>query len=280
MRHLGLFEGIGGFMLAAEWMGWEHVAWVEWDKKCQLVLKKNFPKVKGYGDIKEFNGSEYWGKVDIITGGFPCQPFSNAGKRKGKDDDRYLWPEMLRVIREIKPTFVVGENVAGLVTMENGKTLDDILTDLEDEGYTIESFIIPACAVQAWHRRDRIWILAYSINSANTSIERQKRKEEGLQRIGWKEGQSRKFDRTDSSFFTNSYKKRLEGNIKQGKNKEWKNTKRHIGSSSRTRTGWQVEPSVGRVVNGVSGRVDRIKQLGNAIVPQVAYELFKAIERI
>ncbi|HDY88437.1 MAG TPA: DNA (cytosine-5-)-methyltransferase, partial [bacterium] len=143
MRHGALFNGIAGFMLAAEWMGWENVFSVEIDDWCNNVSKKNFPNVIQYGDIKTFKGEA--GSVDILTGGFPCQPFSHAGFRKGKSDDRYLWPEYLRIIREIKPTYVVGENVAGLISMEDGKILDGIFTDLEDEGYNIESFIIPAC---------------------------------------------------------------------------------------------------------------------------------------
>jgi DNA (cytosine-5)-methyltransferase 1 len=164
MRHGSLFSGIGGFDLAAQWMGWENIFQVEWDSHCQKVLAKNFTNVKRYGDIKEFDGTQYRGTVDILSGGFPCQPFSHAGKRKGESDDRYLWPEYLRIIREIQPSYVVGENVAGLVSMEDGKTLDGIFSDLEGEGYETEQFIIPACSVGAWHRRDRIWIVAYGSN--------------------------------------------------------------------------------------------------------------------
>ena len=158
MRHGSLFSGIGGFDLAAQWMGWENVFQVEWDSYCQKVLAKNFPNTKRYGDIKEFDGSEYRGLIDIITGGFPCQPFSVAGKQQGKDDSRHLWPEMLRVIREIQPTWVVGENVPGIITME----LANILASLEDAGYKTESFVIPACSTTAPHKRERVWILAYS----------------------------------------------------------------------------------------------------------------------
>jgi len=160
MKHGSLFSGIGGFDLAAQWMGWDNVFQVEIDDYCQKVLTKNFPNVKRYGDIKEFKGKR--GSVDILSGGFPCQPFSVAGKRKGESDDRYLWPEYLRIIREIQPTYVVGENVGGLTSMDDGKTLEGIFSDLEGEGYTVESFIIPACGVGAWHRRGRIWIIAYS----------------------------------------------------------------------------------------------------------------------
>lgn len=135
MNHLGLFDGIGGFSLAARWAGWETVAWVEKDEHCQKVLKKNFPNAKGYADIFEFSGTEYKGTVDIITGGFPCQPFSHAGERNGSDDERYLWPEMLRVVNEIKPRWVVAENVYGLLTIDNGFTVESICSDLESAGY-------------------------------------------------------------------------------------------------------------------------------------------------
>ena len=190
MRHTGFFNGIGGFMLAAEWMGWENVDSIEIDPWCNKIIEKNFPGVNRYYDIKEYKGKP--GDADIFTGGFPCQPFSHAGKRRGTDDHRNLWPEYFRIICESKPTFVVGENVAGLTTMENVTpfekwlflgmesksnlrriysrhlyrkrqtfVLNGIINDLEGEGYTVESFIIPACSVGAWHRRDRIWIIGY-----------------------------------------------------------------------------------------------------------------------
>jgi DNA (cytosine-5)-methyltransferase 1 len=158
MNHASLFSGIGGFDLASKWMGWNNIFAVEKDIDCRKVLSKNFPDVNLYEDIKEFKGEKYAGAIDIISGGFPCQGFSFAGKRKGKEDDRYLWPEMLRVIREIKPTYVLGENVPGIISL----ALDTVLTDLENEGYACQTFIIPACAVNAIHRRDRVWILAYS----------------------------------------------------------------------------------------------------------------------
>ena len=158
MTHGSLFSGIGGFDLAAEWMGWENIFQVEWDKYCQKVLAKNFPNVKRYGDIKEFDGTKYRGLVDILTGGFPCQPFSVAGKQKGSGDDRYLWPERLRVIREVRAPFVVGENVPGIIRME----LDNICIALEGEGYEVQPFIIPSASIGAWDKRERVWIIAYN----------------------------------------------------------------------------------------------------------------------
>jgi len=159
--HLDLFSGIGGFALAAKstWKErYENVGFCEIDKFCQKVLRKNFGNdIKIFDDIKELKGEQF-GTVDLITGGFPCQPFSAVGKRAGKNDDRYLWPEMFRVIRESKARWVVGENVADIKDM----ALDAVLTELANNGYTGESFIIPACAIDAPHRRDRMWIVAHS----------------------------------------------------------------------------------------------------------------------
>ena len=151
---MGLFEGIGGFSLAALWAGWTTPVMVEWNPYCQSVLKKNFPNATIFGDIRHFGGRPYAGQIDIITGGFPCQPYSHAGKRKGNDDDRALWPEMLRVIREVAPEWVVGENVAGLLSMDGGRVFAGILADLENEGYSTETYVIPAIGVGAPHRRD------------------------------------------------------------------------------------------------------------------------------
>jgi len=156
MKVGGLFSGIGGFELGLTWAGME-IAWmVEINEFCQKVLKKHWPTVPIYGDIKSVTKEEL-GSVDLICGGFPCQPFSQAGKQRGKDDDRYLWPEMLRVIRELKPRWIIGENVAGFINME----LENAFADLEGEGYKVEAFVLPAYSVGAPHQRDRIWIVAY-----------------------------------------------------------------------------------------------------------------------
>jgi DNA (cytosine-5)-methyltransferase 1 len=157
MNFLSLFSGIGGFDIALERVGMCCVGQVEKDDFCQAVLAHHWPDVKRIGDIRDVNGTEF-GAVDLICGGFPCQPFSHAGKRKGKADDRYLWPEMLRVIQAYRPAWVLGENVAGIVNM----ALDTVLSDLEAQGYQCEAFIIPACAVDAPHERKRVWILANS----------------------------------------------------------------------------------------------------------------------
>jgi len=162
MKHGSLFSGIGGFDLAAEWMGWENIFHCEIGEFPRKILKHHFPKSICYEDIKKTDFTKHRGEIDIISGGFPCQPYSQAGKRRGKEDDRHLWPEMLRVIREIQPRFVVGENVAGLLSWNNGMVFHEIITDLENEGYETQAFLIPACATNAPHRRDRIWFVAYS----------------------------------------------------------------------------------------------------------------------
>ena len=158
MRVLDLFSGIGGFSLGLHEAGMETVGFCEMDSFCQKVLKKHWPNVPIHADIKELDGHEYRGTVELVCGGFPCQPFSVAGKQGGAEDDRALWPEMLRVIREVQPTWVIGENVSGIIKME----LDSVLSDLEAEGYATQTFVLPACAVDAKHRRDRVWIIAYA----------------------------------------------------------------------------------------------------------------------
>ncbi len=190
--HASLFTGIGGFDLAAQWVGWKNIFQVEKDKWCRELLSKRFAAAKRYEDIKNFSGHEYYGKIDVISGGFPCQPFSVAGKRRGEADDRYLWPEMLRVVSEVRPAWVVGENVAGIGQIFQYEMQSDlegkvytssadakidldrvcerigtnilymVIQDLEKIGYAVQTFIIPACGINATHRRDRIWIVAHS----------------------------------------------------------------------------------------------------------------------
>jgi DNA (cytosine-5)-methyltransferase 1 len=162
MNHGSLFSGIGGFDLAAEWMGWKNLFNCEWEEFPRKVLKHHFPNAEQYGDIREFNASNYAGRIDILSGGFPCQPYSVAGKRLGKEDERHLWPEMLRIIRECSPRWVVGENVRGLVNWSGGLVFEEVCADLEACGYSVQPFILPACAVNAPHRRDRVWFVAHS----------------------------------------------------------------------------------------------------------------------
>lgn len=162
MKQIGLFAGIGGFELAAKIMGWETIAWCEKDPFCRRVLNYYFPNAKKYADIKTADFSALSGKVDILTGGFPCQPYSTAGKRLGSEDDRHLWPEMLRVIRQTSPRWIVGENVRGLISWDGGMVFNQVQTDLEAEGYEVVPFLLPACGVDAPHERYRIWFVAHA----------------------------------------------------------------------------------------------------------------------
>ena len=166
MRHGSLFSGIGGFDLAAEWMGWENKFHCEWNPFGQRVLKHYWPNAESFNDITKTDFKKYYGTVDIITGGFPCQPYSSAGKRLGKEDERHLWPEMLRAIREISPSYVVGENVRGLTNWNGGMVFDEVCAELESYGYQVAPCIIPACGVGAPHRRERVWFVAYADSNA------------------------------------------------------------------------------------------------------------------
>jgi DNA (cytosine-5)-methyltransferase 1 len=167
MKHGSLFSGIGGFDLASEWMGWENVFHCEWNPFGQKVLNYYWPKAITYNDITKTDFTIHRGSIDILTGGFPCQPYSSAGKRLGKEDSRHLWPEMLRTIREIQPTWVVGENVRGLVNWNGGLVFDEVQSELEAEGYEVTPFLLPACGVNAPHRRDRIWFIAFKNTNKN-----------------------------------------------------------------------------------------------------------------
>jgi DNA (cytosine-5)-methyltransferase 1 len=160
MRHGSLFSGIGGFDLAAEWMGWENIFHCEWMEFPRKVLEYYWPNADSHIDICKTDFKKYANKIDILTGGFPCQPFSMAGKRKGTDDERYLWGEMLRAIQEIKPKFVIAENVFGITNIDGGLVFEQVCLDLEAEGYEVQPFIIPAAAKNAPHRRDRCWFIA------------------------------------------------------------------------------------------------------------------------
>ena len=161
LKVLDLFSGIGGFSLGLHSTGiFDTIKFVEFDKYCQKVLNKNFPNIPIEGDIRNVKGTEF--EADVITGGFPCQPFSVAGKQKGTNDNRYLWPEMFRLIKEIKPEFVIGENVQGLINIQNGMVLRQVQDDLESEGFEVQCFLIPASGIGAWHQRYRVWIVGHS----------------------------------------------------------------------------------------------------------------------
>ena len=312
ITHLSLFSGIGGLDLAAEWAGIRTIGQCEWAEYPTQVLEKHWPGMPRWKDIRTLTKESFYERtgrrtVDIISGGFPCQPFSVAGKRRGKEDDRYLWPEMVRVIKELRPAWVVGENVAGIIKM----ALPDILSELGGLGYRTRTFLIPACAVGARHRRYRVAIVAHTdvgrrihgqdeVNTDERGKQTQHKpgkcdkdvanaKGERLQRI-W-EGENKEFN----------------VGFKEGKSKRCSNVSdAHNGLRERKRT---IEPILGRVANGVSGwmdrdldflinhywdeepgikriasgithRTDRIKCLGNAVVPQQFFPIFKAIKEI
>jgi len=183
--HASLFSGIGGFDLAAQWMGWENVAHCEINEFCLKILKYYWPDANTHKDIKTTDFTIYRGQIDILTGGFPCQPFSSAGLRKGIEDDRHLWPEMLRAIRQVQPKWVVGENVLGIVNWSEGLVFEQVHAEMEASGYEIQSFILPACSVGAPHRRDRVWFICRLISdSASNGFCGNKESKEGSEMDG------------------------------------------------------------------------------------------------
>ena len=249
-----LFSGIGGFDLGLQRAGMEITWQVEIDEYCRRVLEKHWPGVPRFGDIREC-GAHNLGPVDLICGGFPCQPFSHAGKRKGKDDDRHLWPEMLRVISEVRPRWIIGENVPGIISME----LDNLLSDLEGEGYSCETLIIPACAVDARHRRDRVWIVAHheGLGALRLPIRSWGSQQAEINIAGQSE---------DVAYPETIYAQRFKNRQRQ----------RESGGDCR----WPVEPDICRVAYGIPRRVERLKALGNAVVPQIPEILGRMIMEV
>ena len=205
MKHGSLFSGIGGFDLAAEWMGWENVFHCEWNEFGQKVLKYYWPKAESFSDITKTDFTKYANQIDVLSGGFPCQPYSTAGKRLGKEDERHLWPEMRRAIREIKPRWVVGENVRGLISWNGGLVFEEVQAELETEGYEVQSFLLPAAGVGSCpHRRDRIWFIAHSIDDRHRNYGKSNRKEDGISQKHREELCARMPDGANSGIDTNT----------------------------------------------------------------------------
>ena len=265
LRVLDLFSGIGGFSLGLEATGgFETVAFCEQDMYCQRVLAKHWPGVPCHSDIKELTGDAI-GPVDVVCGGYPCQPFSVAGQRAGAEDDRHLWPEMYRLVDEIRPAWVIGENVAGHISMG----IDDVLSDLEGIGYAWRPFVIPACAVDAHHRRDRVWIVAHAASDLRRTPRHERPKP-----LDW--GSATLADAEnmhgDGGEFHGEHTER---EISEPRNDSGADAVADAGGSGLSITArgewttWLAEPGVGRVAHGVSNRVDRLRALGNAVVPQV-----------
>lgn len=325
LKVIDLFSGIGGFALGLESTGYfKTIQFVENEKWCQKILTKNFPGVPIHDDVKTFQG---YG-ADVVVGGFPCQPFSVAGKQKATKDNRHLWPDMFRVIKETKPTWVIGENVRNIVSISDGMVLEQVYLDLESEGYEVQSFIIPASAVNAPHQRYRTWIVAHTdhgnhnekkeirtrwntINSSSADVaDTDSRLRRGGRTIrpSGENGQrgfhttqeeqtphdlrSKTIRRntvrgeTENVAHSDSWQSRSRNESEPRKKKQFELSSNstsergvlaHTDQRFNTESQWNSEPNVGRVVNGLPNRVDRLRGLGNAIVPQIAYQIGKAI---
>jgi len=296
MRHGSLFSGIGGFDLAAHWMGWDNIFHCEWNEFGQKVLKHHFPTSKSYNDITKTDFSVHRGEIDILTGGFPCQPYSMAGKRLGKADERHLFPEMLRAIHEIKPRWIIGENVRGLVSWAGGLVFEEVCSDLEREGYEVQPFLIQAASVNAPHQRQRIWFVAQSTSTSNGANEyRSVRQEnakidrEGTQTIYNAIGSDGNKGTTSNA---NSFGQQCREKGEFSKNRTQSNNKQFERCSKLHTRNFQMFPSESAICGGDDGlpkeldgitfskwRKESLKAYGNAIVPQVAYEFFKTIEK-
>ena len=287
LKHGSLFSGIGGFDLAAEWAGWENIFHCEWNEFGQKVLKHHFPKSISYNDISKTDFNVHRGEIDIISGGFPCQPYSSAGKRLGKEDERHLWPEMLRTIREVQPRWVVGENVLGLVNWNDGLVFEEVQTDLEAKGYEVQAYVLPAAGVNAPHQRYRVWFVAYSnLYNDKRKVGNINGKEERIPKEHREEySPSREFSGTNIQDVTNSNEIGLSAKMENGKlGGKFGFTKRD------ERDMWNSFPTQPPICGGDDGipkeldgitipkwRNESIKAYGNAIVPQVAFQIFKAI---
>jgi DNA (cytosine-5)-methyltransferase 1 len=331
MRHGSLFSGIGGFDLASEWMGWENVFHCEWMEFPRKVLDYYWPDADSHIDICKTDFTKYANKIDILTGGFPCQPFSMAGKRKGTDDERYLWGEMLRAIQEIKPKFVIAENVFGITNIDGGLVFEQVCLDLENEGYEVQPFIIPAVSKNAPHRRDRVWFIAQNTNcigldDRKIKTRRWRNREFESTSSKWKIDETHR-NATDTN--GNGFNERngndeintsergeyalgdigesnVNGNATDtnGTNNKTQPQERILGQTNKSRkTGgfvdgnsriqWTKFPTQSPICGGDDGlptkldgitfskwRAESIKGYGNAIVPQVAFEVFKIIETL
>ena len=316
LKHLDLFSGIGGFSLGLESAGLvETVAFCDFDKYCQQILKKNFPGVPIYEDVKELNYDKLKADgidtIDIITGGYPCQPFSVAGRKKGEEDPRHVWPEMFRLVQELRPTWVIGENVGGHIKLG----LDTVLENLESEGYSARTFSISASSIGANHKRERVWIIANLADSQRLGRTEGTKKSEELTR---EESSDQSDNCSEGRIESKPSQVMADSNTGHGEqqnqevcsrgnasnsssedvaNSEGSNRNEHEinrehgkassqeifgnGSSiSGVSAWWSVEPDVGRVAHGVPNRVDRLKCLGNSVVPQIPYVIGLSIKKI
>lgn len=272
MTHGSLFSGIGGFGLAAAWAGWTNVFNCEIDPFCRRVLKYHFPESEHYEDIRTTDFTIWRDRVDVLTGGFPCQPFSVAGKRKGTADDRYLWPAMLGVIRSVQPRWVVGENVYGIVNWSQGLVFEQVCTDLEAAGYEVQAYLIPAAGVGAPHLRYRTWFVAHRTDARIETVRERKNRVHAAGSTFDADGQR-------------CYK--FQPSTQSSQAEERSRPRRHDFASVSNWEGFPTESPICGPDDGLSAGLDgitfpawcreSIKAYGNAIVPQVALRIFETI---
>ena len=302
MKHklLDLFSGIGGFSLGAEANGIPTVAFVEKDPFCQKVLRKHWSNTPIISDIRTVKGEDYeTDGVTIVSGGFPCQPFSQAGKRKGTDDDRYLWDETLRVVTETKPRWFIGENVDGLVNIQDGMVLRQVQDDLEKEGFQVQCLVVPASGIGAWHQRKRVWIIGHNVSNTIGELSdgcsgTTRHSESELK--GMVSDEAKNWNKVWSKTERCDQQTGLRGNVSDTtvkglerhgtQSSDLQESKERQNNSDRGSQGqhtwWQTESKLRGIPHGISyeldkDRANRIKALGNSIVPQIAYQLFKSI---
>lgn len=281
LKLLDLFSGIGGFSLGLESTGYfETIGFVEKDEFCQKVLKKNFNNIPIESEVRNVKGDKY--KADIITGGFPCQPFSVAGKRRGTEDDRYLWDETIRVIRECKPRWFIGENVEGIINISEGKVLQQIQKDLEAEGFEVQCVVIPASGIGAWHQRKRVWIIGYNLSNSNSrNVETRRKGQRGV----CKESKGQRSSSNATSFRKTLSNTNSKVSQRHGVSTDMETKQRQViteRSIEEEQTWWEAQSKLCRTPDGISYELDkdrknRIKSLGNSIVPLIARELGLAI---
>ena len=305
MRHVDLCSGIGGFALGFEWAGLSKpVLFCDIEPWSRRVLEKHWPHVPIATDVKELANDpvRLVPECDILTAGYPCQPFSAAGKQRGEEDDRHIWPEIFTIIRSKRPRWIVCENVYGHVSLG----LDEVLSDLEGQDYTCQAFIVPACAVDAPHRRDRVWIVANTDNTGQPAgagrrqdnrhdeghdsgrickdvVNTQNDRRDGRATQARREGAPNQSDKSrlgvrgepsgSSSDVAASNSSRL-------RKQRWSESTPKKNQTVKCESRWLPEPGVGRVANGIPRRVDRLKGLGNAIVPQIAQRIGETIKAV
>ena len=288
LKVLDLFSGLGGFSLGLESTGYfETVAFCEKDEFCKKVLQKHWSQLKIYDDVRSLHDTKI--QADVVTGGFPCQAFSQAGLQKGRTDDRWLWNEMFDVIKQVKPRWVIGENVQGIINIEEGMVLRQVQNDLDSEGFKVQCFIIPASGIGAWHNRNRVWILACNISNTNSIRHRRgnstrcadeewtflPREQEG----GKMGSKTERRSNVSDTCIKRPQGYRLSTNVEEKQRREDLSTKT---SAEEQQTWWQTQSKICGVPNGVSYGVDRdrakrIKALGNSICPQIARQIGLAI---